>query len=138
MACNTLLVRTLIGDPDATKINKESLDALVTVYGSNPFRVAAAAARAIGATKGNDVNKRAGDVSISGSDRFKNWESLARELDKQATLYGLGGSSAYAGGISKGDKFAREDDTDRVEPYFTRELHDDPSEDRDDLSNRDI
>lgn len=124
MAVDTEAVSLLIGDPDNTYISPEQIDALATIYGDNVFVVAAAAARAIAAQFASSVTKRAGDVSINASDRYKHYMDLAKDLDKQGVLHGLGATSVYAGGISKADKETRALDGDRVPPYFTRDLHD--------------
>ncbi len=125
-SCSPYAVRVLLADTDETLLSKEALDAIIELVGTNTYTVAAEAARAIAAQYAGSVTKRAGDVSINASDKYKHYMDLATKLDKKAALHGLGATGAYAGGISQSDKTAREANGDRVEPYFTRELHDEP------------
>ena len=134
MTVNYLPIRVLIGDLTESELNKEALDALIGLVGSNPYTVAAAAARAIAAKYAGSVTKRAGDVSINASDKYTHYIALADKLDREASMRGLGALSVYAGGISHSDKTTREDDSDRTDPYFTRATHDDPGREDDGLN----
>lgn len=134
MAISYSLVLTLAGDAGTVHIGTAAISDLSTIYGTASLPLAAATARAIAAGFGASVTKRAGDVSINASDKFKHFMDIAKDLERQAKLYGLGADSVYAGGISKADKLTQEQDTDRVDPFFTRETHDDPGYDRDDLT----
>jgi len=127
MAINYSLILTLAGDSGTAYIGTATISDLSTLYGTAPLTLGAATARAIAAGFGASVDKKAGDVSISASDKFKHFMAIAADLDKQATLRGLGSTSAYAGGISLSDKDTQESNTDRVPPKFTRNLHRDPS-----------
>lgn len=129
MAVDAEAVSLLVGDTSNTYISTDQINTLATLYGENPFTVAAAAARVIAAQFAAAVTKKAGDVSINASDRYKHYMDLARDLDRKAALHGLGAISVFAGGISQSDKLAREQDTDRVDPYFTRDLHNDLDDD---------
>jgi hypothetical protein len=137
MTINIIEVAALIGDMEYAEISPATIGVLAGLYGDNSFTVAAAAARSIAAKYAGSVNKRAGDVSISGGDKHKQYLALAATLDRQAAVAGLGATSAYAGGISVSDKEAQEDDTDRVAPSFTRTLHDDPGQANDSTIGRD-
>ncbi len=120
MTISYTAVGILIGDPDNEIIDTDAIDTLVTIYGLNVFTVAAASARAIAATVAPSVTKKSGDVSINSSDKYDHYMSLAKELDRKAVLFGLGGASIYAGGISMSDKDTNNANDDRTPPYFTR------------------
>lgn len=121
------VIGVLIGDPTNTTFGTASIYTLSTLYGENSFTLAAAAARSIAATFAGSVTKRAGDVSINASDKFKHYSDLAKQLESKAQVMSLGSTGAFAGGISKADKDAREQNSDRVGPFFTRDLHSDES-----------
>src|SRR5690554_3390487 len=104
MAVDVGAVQLLVGDTEEKLITAEQITTLAGLYGENTWTVAAAAARAIAAKFAGQVNKRAGDVSIDASDKFKHYTALAKELDSKATIMALGSTSVYAGGISKADK----------------------------------
>ncbi len=120
MSIDIITVQVLIGDEAGTEISPASIAVLNSLYGDNPFTVAAAAVRAIAAKYAGSVTKKSGDVSINSSDKHTQYLTLAKELDRKAVLFGLGGASIYAGGISASDKLAQEADDDRTDPYFTR------------------
>lgn len=132
MAINYDAVGILAGDEAHTLKGTAAIYTLSTVVGTAVYTLAAATARSIAADFANDVTKKAGDVSINASDKYKHYMELAKDLDKRAASNALGATSVYAGGISKSDKDTRESDTDRVEPYFTRTQFDDPGTDYDD------
>jgi hypothetical protein len=129
MAIDYDAVGLLIGDAAHTLFSTANIYTLSTLYGTATYTLASASARSLAATFANSVTKRAGDVSINASDKYKHYMDLATSLERQAKLYGLGATSVYAGGISKADKLTQEQDSDRVEPYFTRTTHDDPGHD---------
>lgn len=133
MAANYTEVSTLVGDPTNALIGTAQIATLAGLYGEESFTLGAASARYIAASFANSVNKKAGDVSIDASDKFKHFTALADKLEKEASRRSLGATSVYAGGISQSDKTTRENDSDRSEPYFTRTLHDDPGRDDDEL-----
>src|SRR3989304_5569195 len=108
MALDYTLYLTLAGDAGTAYITTAQIDSLSNVYGTAAFTLGAATARAIAAGFGASVTKRAGDVSINASDKFKHFMDIAKDLERQAKLYGLGADSVYAGGISKADKDTQE------------------------------
>lgn len=127
MAVDYAAVGTLIGDPTNATFGTAQIYTLSTLYGENSFVLAAAAARSLAGQYAASVTKRAGDVSINASDKFKHYSDLAKQLESKAQIMSLGSGGAYAGGISKSDKARQEQDTDRVRPKFTRDLHRDKS-----------
>jgi len=65
-------------------------------------------------------SKSVGDLAISGFG--KSWRELAIEYNLHADRHVV----SYAGGLSISDKDRQEDDTDRVQPAFTRTLFRNP------------
>jgi hypothetical protein len=116
-------VRLLVGDtdPDKRQLHDEEIAWFLT-ENSNVYLAAAEAAKAIAALYGRDVDKQVGDLKISASQRQKQYLDLAKQLRSR-----VGRSiSPYAGGISRSDKIAVEQDTDRVRPAFRRNQFDNP------------
>ena len=131
MAVDYAAVGVLVGDESHTLKGTESIYTLSTIVGTATYTLAAATARSIAADFAGAVDKKAADVSISASQKFDHYTKLAAQLERQAGKFSLGATSVYAGGISQSDKATREDNSDRVEPYFTRTLQDDPGRDDD-------
>lgn len=112
-------VRFLVQDTDSARplATDEEIAWALSEHNDNAYRAAAAVARSLGAASGNVARKRVGEVTIAYDPEF--YRSLAAALEGQAVR----AVSPWAGGISHADKEARELDTDRVEPSFTRRLH---------------
>ena len=68
------------------------------------------------------VDKAAGAVRVSLSQKAEHYKDLCERLRSRFAL--AAGAGAYAGGISRADKKARESNTDRVAPAFRRGMHD--------------
>jgi hypothetical protein len=119
-------VRFYIGDtdPDNEILSDDEITALLTETGDQPFLAAALAAEAIAARYARRVDKSVGDLHISNSQLSKQYRDLASQLRSRATLSGA--AAPYAGGISIADKQTVEANTDRVQPIFRRNLHDNP------------
>ena len=85
---------------------------------------AAAAAEAIGAKYSSDPqSKTVDDFTINyGSGRQEMYGALAKRLRRMAAVGA--GAKIYAGGLSKNDKDAATDDTDRVLPSFSVNMDD--------------
>lgn len=117
-------VRLLVGDPSGTSayLTDDEITFLLTENG-DVYSAAAAAADAIAAKLARQVDKRVGILSSSDSQAFQHYKDLAVRLRSQVTRRTALTGLPYAGGISEGDKEGREEDEDRVEPAFTRELH---------------
>ena len=67
------------------------------------------------------VTKSVGDLSISYSEILKNYRDLLSGLKNKATIKLC---APYAGGISVADKQTDEGDSDRVQPFFYKGMHD--------------
>lgn len=114
-------VRLLIGDTDLE--DPLLSDAEVAFYlaesNSNRYKAAMEACRAIAAKLSRRPDFTAGRITVSNRDRAQAFLKLAEEIRKKHQLTTV---RPFAGGISQADKSARERDTDRVEPFFTREM----------------
>ena len=116
-------VRLYVGDVDSADplLTDEEIAFAVTQAGS--VRAASAlAADWISALFSRRSDKSTGDLSLSASQKSKQYAELAARLRRESALLAL----PYFGGISIAAKDAREADTDRVKPAFTMEMLDDP------------
>lgn len=116
-------VRRLIGDVNST--SAEFQDEEINFYinqEANIFGAASVACQSLASKYALQVDKRIGELSISASQKYEHYKELTKEYLQKSKAKGL--VNVYAGGISKSDKDTQEEDTDRVEPYFTRDLHD--------------
>jgi len=110
-------VRFLIGDTDPTKQQIQDAEIMYNihlVYGSNPppnknFLAAAHCANTIAAKYTNSTDKSVGDLSISHSQQSKQWQVLAADLRRRATLAMV---PVYVGGLSYAEKDANYQDQD--------------------------
>lgn len=122
-------IRRLIGDTVNTSASPYLLDEFVlqdiftdtgTVYGA-----AVEAAQALSAHFAGHVDKRIDEhYQSSDSDKFTHYTKLAESLRLQASRNAAFSGAPIAGGISKSAKTTVEEDTDRVQPAFTRKTHD--------------
>jgi hypothetical protein len=119
-------VRFFSGDTDsaaAITLSDEEILGAITLAGS--ARAAAAlicenlALRY--ATEGQRLQDDIGQQVDYGA-RAEFFKARAAQLRARGAIVAL----PFAGGISIADKQTREEDTDRVEPAFTKRLHDDP------------
>lgn len=129
-------VRLLIGDTDSTDelLTDDNILFLLEETSDNAYLAASMAAQAIAAKYARQVSESKSDSHglhnqrRELSDRYKHYKELAETLQKryqnQSGINGLGATGVYAGGISKANKTTVSNDTDRVAPSFTRELHD--------------
>ncbi len=102
------------------EISDESITAILALN-SDVYGAAALAAESIAGRYASSVDKKIGDLSISNSQRAKQWMDRAAALRK-AGRDGL--FEPFAGGISIAGKATYTDNTDIVQPAFTRTLHD--------------
>jgi hypothetical protein len=127
-------VRLLIGDNDSTDYVLRDVDIafFLEEAAQNAYLAAAMAAEAIAAKYARLVTNSQSDVhgnhslTRNYSDRHKHYMDLAKRLEKRRTSsvlekMSLGG--VYAGGISKADKETRQENDDRPETAFARDLH---------------
>lgn len=100
------------------ELSDESITAILVIE-SDPRVAAAICAESLAGKYSSLVDKKIGDLSISYSQRAKQWADIAGKLRSSArsTLF-----EPWAGGLSEGDKEARRADTDLVQPAFRRDL----------------
>lgn len=117
-------VRFLVGDvdPDDKQLDDSEIDYLLTENGS-PYVAAIEAANALAAYYSRDVDESTGKTTKSSSTRAQHYLDLAKRL---AERRGARAVVPWAGGQSVSDKLLRENDADRVEPFFRRKLDDAP------------
>lgn len=115
-------VRFLIGDTTVTDalLQDEEIAWLLTESGSVVNTAAASACEAIAARFARLADTQVDDVRVALSQRAKGYRQLAADLRTQVTRAGV---MPYAGGISIAQKHTAEEDTDRVQPIFTRDMH---------------
>lgn len=113
-------IRILIGDTDTTD-QLLSDEAISFFIGQEPgvYHAGAQAASAIAATFARQADKAVGDLRLSASQQAIAYRELAKDLKRRA----VSTAGIWSGGISIADKQAREDDTDRAFPFFSRRLH---------------
>lgn len=118
-------VRFYIGDVDSAdwQLSDEEIAFLLSQESDNATRAAIRAARTLYARFTRLVDKTVGDLSISYSQRAKQYLDLISQLETQAAL-ATNAARPYAGGISKTEKQRIEEDTDAVLPVFKRGMMD--------------
>lgn len=92
---------------------------------TNLYRAAAIAARAIALnfTRKPTLDPAPGGTSLNPQEQADKYLKLAEELEDQASGSAAGvGAAVFAGGISDADKTTREQDSDRTQPAFTRDM----------------
>lgn len=120
-------IRLLIYDTDANDplLADEEIDTIATLEAGdvtapyNVFRVAAECARRVAGSFSRQGDQTDGTVRVAFSTRASDYRTLAKELYARSRRSGF---APYAGGISVSDKQSVSDDTDRVRPFFTRDM----------------
>jgi hypothetical protein len=93
----------------------------------NVYRAAAQGARQLAAQQTDNVaSKTVGSLTLTYSERAQKWLDLASSLESQANKGSGSTIIPYSGGISKTDKEANASDTDTDEPWFYRDMWDNP------------
>lgn len=115
-------VRLLIGDTDVTDalLQDEEIAYLLTQSASNVNVASVRACEAVAARFSRLADTQVDDVRVSLSQRAKGYRELAATLRGRIALTGV---TLFAGGVSVGAKESAEEDTDRVPPIFTRDMH---------------
>ena len=110
------------------EISDESITALLALTSGDVYETAALAADSIAGRYAGLVDKKIGDLSMSWSQRAKQWHDKAASIRKsgRSALF-----APFAGGISQASKDVYAADTDVVQPAFTRTLHDNEGADAD-------
>ena len=123
-------VRVLCGDPpgDTQVLDDSMISFFLEEYNGNYYRAAADAAAAIAAHYAGQVDVRVGILSSSNSQKTQQFAELATALRRRADDRALAMAVPFAGGISIAGKEGAEENTDRVPPAFTRDLHEEGDE----------
>lgn len=120
-------VRFLVGDTDSS--DKQVTDfeiAYAITQGGSARGAAVLIAKALASKYARLADRSIGDLSISYSQRVKNYLDMAQRLEKELAA-GYGAIlDVYAGGISIADKDTVEEDEDRVWPGLGIGMHDAP------------
>lgn len=114
-------VRFLIGDTiQADPLLQDEEINSVLAYEPNPLLAAVICANTIAAKFARLADVTVGKTKIAYNQKAEAYFKLADKLEAQAN--GNLKPIPYAGGISREDKKAQDEDTDRVEPYFQRDM----------------
>lgn len=113
-------IRFIVGDTDKNDqlLTDEEIQYLIDNE-SDANMAAFTASETIAAKFSRLADESVGQVSVSYSQKAEHYWKLAKTLKLKANKLAV----PYAGGISQSDKTNVENDTDRVEPFFNRELH---------------
>lgn len=126
-ASNKDAVRFLSGDTStgSQKLTDSEIAWALSQESDDTYRAAALTLDALASKKSDEADMSVGDLSIKASQKADSYTKKAKSL--RALSIGRG-VSIFAGGISETRKAAVETDTDRVEPFFTRNDFNNPSE----------
>lgn len=114
-------VRFIVGDTDNDDLvlSDQEIQYLLTQH-RHPRLAAVYAAEAITAFYARQVDSEIDQIRIIASQRWDHYNKLALKLRREA---GMLVAAPYAGGISKLDKEADQENTDTVQPIFTVGMH---------------
>lgn len=113
-------VRFLIRDTVASSKEFEDEEILyMLAQKGNPRSAAVLALKTLAAQYATAVDKAVGDLRLSLSQKYDHYVDLIKQYESEAAMVAV----PFAGGISKASKEAYENDSDRVEPRFTKSLH---------------
>jgi hypothetical protein len=115
-------VRFLIGDTDTTDqlLQNEEINYLLAQTGNDVYTSAIIACRTIASKFSRKADQKIGDYSISNSQKASQYLALATQLAQSQAKALISRVAPYAGGISVADKQIDENNTDTVQPAFTR------------------
>jgi hypothetical protein len=113
--------RFLLGDtdPEDFLLQDKEIAWLVSEHGS-PRSAAIHGAEGIAAKFSRLADEKVGQVSVNYKQLSENYQRLADRLRKNRDI---SISAPIVGGISKSDKESVADNSDRVSPKFTKDLH---------------
>jgi hypothetical protein len=117
-------LRFLIGDTDSAdaQLTDEELSYLLTQHDDSVRHAGLSACRRLIAKYSRCVDQRTGDIDVKYSQRVSQLRSLMVDIREGLV------PSVYAGGISKADIEAVQDDDDRQGPMFALGMLDYPSD----------
>lgn len=114
-------VRFLIGDTDQNDplLYDKEITWVLGQYNNSPMNAAIRCCETIAAKFSRMADEKAGPVSVTYSQKSKQYRDLRQELVSRLAVEDM---APYAGGISKSDKATVRDDSDRVEPTFEKHM----------------
>lgn len=114
-------VRLYIGDTDSTDalMQDEEIQVFLDQY-DNLYRAAAFCARTISAKFARKADTKIESVSVSYSQKAKQYSDLAARLDSQANTSNDSTSGPSATGIKVSETENADKETDRLKPSFSR------------------
>ena len=118
--------RFLTGDTDTNDqiFADEEIAWTISENGSNVYLASSALCEAAASKYARLVSlELEEDVAADLDQISKMYKEMAKDFRTKAGWKGLGGSSAFAGGISISNKDSYEGDSDRVAPMFTKDMH---------------
>lgn len=101
-------------------LEDEEIDFLITQEGSAQ-KAAIKAAQTIMAKFARFVDESVGQVKKSFSQRFGHYRDLVDDLNRHAAMRG---AVPFAGALTETQKDVQEDNDDRIDPIFTRDMND--------------
>lgn len=119
LGANKDKVRYLVQDTDDKDwlITDEEINFALSQKGSNLYRAAALVCRTIAAQLGRQLTLVDPAMKLDANEQYEHYIELAKEYEKDGMR--SGGVGLFAGGISKSDRDARRDDSDRISPAFS-------------------
>jgi hypothetical protein len=123
-------VRLLIGDTnqDDQRIQNEEIAFFLSVTGNDVYLAAAESADVISSKYTAEGNEKFEGISYDGAAVSENYRKLASRLRQQAKKFGSRGlGMPSAGGISRSQMGAVDENTDRVRPKFRQDQFANPS-----------
>jgi hypothetical protein len=109
---------TVVNPASAALFSDEELDALLAENGDSVWNAAVDAARALAARFRHLASLSVGDTSISFTDQAAAYDAMAAQFQTKV------GGTPFTGGISRADVLGRQDNADRVAPFFERTTRD--------------
>ncbi len=127
----------LIGDTDNTEelLQDEEIQFLLSDANNNVYVAGWRACELIAAEYARKAQRSVGGsrdgITLFAQQKYAQYSLLAKQLKAQSYKRNMG---VYAGGLSISDKISIEDDDDRVQPVFVRDLEQYPGSDADESS----
>lgn len=116
-------VRFLIGDTDREEplLDDQEIYVFLNTYNQGVILSAVRCCETIAAKFSRRVNESVGQVRMDFSQAAKAYRDMALDLRRRGAIEDM---TPYAGGISRADKQAQEQNADRVKPDFTKQMMD--------------
>lgn len=114
-------VRLIVGDTNIQYeyLSDETYEYLLDKYDGNETASALEAARYILGSLAKYSRQRTGDIEVYGAEMFKNYHDFLIELLRNPQMLN-NRAQVYAGGISKSDMKANDENPDNLPPRFFR------------------